>query len=177
MFENPSSNQYYLQTSNIDFLDSNGNSLNISNNNYRFSGTYDGNGLSIKNYSGANALFPENWGIIKNVGLVNVNVQSDSIEAGPLVGVNVGYITSCYAAGAIAGKYYVGGLVGYNYANATVQSCYFAAAMMNNIDRFAGIAAVNEKGSLIDVFSAVTSIQGETDYYPAAILYAPYTIR
>lgn len=107
-----------------------------------FNGIFDGNGHVISNFkitgSMADAgLFGVNWGTIKNLGVANFtidvsNSSSDSgtaVDAGGLVGLNIGTITNCYATGDVSSSTIdnsslVGGLVGFNYFNAAITNCY-----------------------------------------------------
>ena len=53
-------------------------------------------------------------GVIRNVGLIDVNV-SGKLDVGGLVGQNRGVISSSYVTGLVSGGDLVGGLVGRNY--------------------------------------------------------------
>ena len=88
-------------------------------NNRPFRGIFDGNnkkisGLSINNPTSNNQGFFGNIGanaIVKNLGLVNVNVVGGN-NTGGLAGVNNGRIENTYVTGVISGNTDVGGLVG-----------------------------------------------------------------
>ena len=88
-----------------------------------FNTTFEGNGHTIANLyvnrhytsviRGTPALFGKTTSsaVIRNVGLVDVNVRSSNIvSGGALVGYNYGMITACYATGQVQAGY-VGGLV------------------------------------------------------------------
>ncbi|MFO7791947.1 MAG: GLUG motif-containing protein [Candidatus Saliniplasma sp.] len=90
-----------------------------------FQGTFDGQGNEIKNLyinrSGENptgedddGLFRRSKGIIKNIGLVDVNVTGDK-HVGGLVGkITGGTLSNTYVTGNVRGEKSVGGLVGWN---------------------------------------------------------------
>lgn len=83
-----------------------------------FLGDFDGNGRSISNlkvnlsndYIG---LFGINLGAVRNIGVVNVNLNGLN-QVGGLVGANGGTITNAYVTGTVKGADSVGGLVGRN---------------------------------------------------------------
>ena len=91
-----------------------------------FSGVFDGNGHTISNFSYTSSngdykgLFQSVSGQnvqIKDLGLIAPNINAGTgRHVGSLAGnVNSGTITNCYAeGGSVAGKTWVGGLVGYN---------------------------------------------------------------
>jgi|GEM_PF-2857798 len=111
--------------------------------------SYDGQGytisnLKINNHEVASAgLFEKiSTGVIKNVGLININIKS-GMTAGALAGsVNIGQVAqgiqveNCYATGAIEiieagfGASYVGGLVGN--LNADMKKCYSTCTITIN---------------------------------------------
>jgi hypothetical protein len=63
---------------------------------------------------------------------VAATVQGDyAYSIGGLVGTNSGVISECYSTGAVAGRDYVGGLVGYNYSG-NVTCCYSTGSVHGN---------------------------------------------
>jgi PGF-pre-PGF domain-containing protein len=109
---------HYVLTQNIDMTGF-GNFEPIGNNSNPFTGSLDGQnytaiGLTIEceDFAG---LFGNTStdSIIKNVGLVNVNVTGNTYVGG-LVGLNKGNITNAYSNGIVIGNNAVGGLVGLN---------------------------------------------------------------
>ncbi len=96
-------------------------------------GTYDGNGHSITgvfisrsstSYIGFFGYAP--GAVIKNVGLINVNITnlSSTGYVAALAGGNAGTITNCYSTGSVTGASpYASGLVGYN--SGTISNCLF----------------------------------------------------
>ncbi len=102
-----------------------------------FSGSLDGQGhviraLSITNYGLGTGLF--GWvgstGAIKNVGLVNAQVQGVSYT-GALAGYSVGTVSGSFAMGSqVKGYDSMGGLVGWN--GGLVENVYFDGTLANN---------------------------------------------
>jgi len=88
---------------------------------YSFAGTFDGNGKTIKNlYINANSegniskvyvgLFGCNYGVIKNLGLVDGNVYAElkndisfHLQVGMLAGMSFNEINGCYTTGQVSG--------------------------------------------------------------------------
>jgi hypothetical protein len=102
-----------------------------------FTGTFDGNGYTISNFTihgGSNdylGLFGYIGltGQIKNLGLKNCTISGSSITGdflpyciGTLAGFNTGIISQCYTKGTVSGYYDVGGLVGCN--SGEISNCY-----------------------------------------------------
>ena len=119
--------KYFTQTSNIDASVTsswcNGMGFIPIGENYglKFAGTYDGNGHSIDglfinrddNYIGLFGSVQD--GIIKNIGITNVNISGNITYAGALAGYLSGsgtVVTNCYSSGTVTGSYHIGGLLG-----------------------------------------------------------------
>jgi len=106
----------------------------------QFTGVFDGGGCTITNLT-ITAPAKDFIGLfgyivpgghIKNLDVINVNVQGD-YGAGGLAGINYGTISSCSANGAVIGTGQfatVGGLAGYN--NGNVSSCYASGSVNGN---------------------------------------------
>ena len=120
-----------------------------------FKGNFNGNGYVVSNisfnqinYEGFNdlGLFGYNKGDIKNVGLVNFNVDIKwnsvigynlTVNTGGIAGLNEGVINNCYVIGNINLEYFgdlgghkspnhvnAGGIVGINFAKGIISNCY-----------------------------------------------------
>jgi hypothetical protein len=110
-----------------------------------FTGVFDGNGYNIYNFSygpvapddyvgifGMVGNVDGNGGEIKNLGLINPNIDVAAFMTGGLVGrVVLGTITNCYVqGGSVAGDDFVGGLVGdIGYINAEISNCYTSTSV------------------------------------------------
>jgi filamentous hemagglutinin family protein len=121
--------QNFILNNNIDATNttkwnSNAGFIPIGNLTYAHTGTFDGNGKIISNLyiyqagSNPSGLFGINSGILKNLGLVNVNIiTNDGSFIGALAGrSNLGTISNVYSTGSITlgdGAGWVGGLIGY----------------------------------------------------------------
>ncbi|OQB12075.1 MAG: hypothetical protein BWY15_02330 [Firmicutes bacterium ADurb.Bin193] len=110
--------KYFKQTANID-LSSEGFWTPIGDMSFPFGGIYDGNGYSINGLtidteSDRQGLFGTvgYYGIIKNLGVTNVNINSAGDCIGGLAGYSWGEIHSCYTTGSVKGQGYIGGLAG-----------------------------------------------------------------
>ena len=98
-----------------------------------FEGNLNGNNYKIKNLTAKGdmdffGLFVANSGIIKNIGLTNVNIDINGFVGAIAVYNYFGQIENSYATGKITGSF-VGGLVGYNYTvptnkPASINNCY-----------------------------------------------------
>lgn len=135
-----------------------------------FSGHLDGKGYKISNlrvvstieYAGLIAR--TNGGSIKNLGLENVYIQSNSDSVGGLIGLNSlsDYISNCYVTGTIkqtnTSKSYVGGLIGRNFGN--VSNCYTDCEVSggNSVGGFCGL--INYANSVISNCYSVSRVNG-----------------
>jgi len=115
-----------------------------------FTGVYDGAGFSINDLviTGANhsqGLFAAIGadGVIRNVALRNVNIDSTGSKIGGLTGENMGLITNSYVSGTIKGSMWVGGITGSNEANGRIENCYTTCNVTGAGDFIGGIAGMN----------------------------------
>jgi len=141
-----------------------------------FTGSLDGQGYKITNLfvsrsmEDAQALFGNlgTGGVIKNVGLENVDITGDS-EVGALVGYSDGgIVTNCYSTGSIkgsgdsvggligkgapievedsysacsvSGDWLVGGFIGKAYGTTTINNCYSAGPVVGTDQKTGGFA-------------------------------------
>jgi hypothetical protein len=132
-----------------------------------FTGTFDGNGLVIKNltinrpstdYQG---LFGETGKTAKlmNIGLENVNVIGCD-DTGSLVGDNSGTIENSYSVGSVEGGNYTGGLVGYNNCN-TITNSYFNGSVTGNGYATGGLVGGGYAGVIANCYST-GSVKGNS---------------
>ena len=104
----------------------------------RFTGTFDGDGYVITDlFIDRSASYQGLFGYIntgteiKNVGVVDVNITGNYYVGG-LIGYNyAGTITDCYSTGSVSGGNYIGGLIGYDDAG-TVTDCYSTGSVSGN---------------------------------------------
>lgn len=108
----------------------------IGNNPTGFAGTYDGGGKTItglyinRSTSDYIALFGRisGSGVVKNIGLINVNITANNYVGGLAGYCNIGSIISTsYTTGAVSGISTIGGLVGFNSGN--ISDCYSKASV------------------------------------------------
>lgn len=126
-----------------------------NSNDAQFTGVFDGLGHSVINltinrpstfYVG---LFGEvgNFGIVKNVGIMNGNVKGGFFVGG-LAGANVGSISNSYANGVVSGNELVGGLVGGNRRGVlsnTIISNSYATGVVSGNNYVGGLVGYNEQ--------------------------------
>ncbi|MHC4559123.1 MAG: GLUG motif-containing protein [Planctomycetota bacterium] len=102
-----------------------------------FVGVFDGDGHTISHLTVAGddclGLFGclERGAEVKDLGVVSVNIAGKDYIGG-LVGYNGGSITSCYSTGAVIGNRGVGGLVGSNRGSGSITNCYSTGAVTGN---------------------------------------------
>ena len=140
-----------------------------------FTGTFDGNGHKITNFTingGHNChlgLFGyiSSGGSVKNLGLENFTVSgsSNSQYVAGLVGLSSGSISNCYSTGAVSGgsnSFSVGGLVGGN--SGGISDCYSTGAVSGYAD-FGGLVGYNYSNSSInDCYSTGDVNGGDSSY-------------
>ena len=122
-----------------------------------FSGSFNGQGYVIcnvhiqgqKGYGLFGRLGPD--GIITDLGMEGIDVDSSGSYVGGLVGWNVGTITSSYSNGTIRGDEYVGGLVGWNVG--TIASSYGTGAVSSSFGYVGGLVGKND-GAITWSYSA-----------------------
>ena len=116
-----------------------------------FQGTFDGNGFAVSRiyinnnsgfYAGLFGSLGSN-GTIKNLGVTDVNIKTDS-HAGGLVNDSKGTIINCYSTGKVAAKYnLVGGLVGFCRDTCRIINSYSTVSVSGQ-NYIGGLAGVNE---------------------------------
>ncbi|MCL2638046.1 MAG: hypothetical protein FWD48_06695 [Oscillospiraceae bacterium] len=129
-----------------------------------FEGVFDGNGHTISNanISAANGLFMNVGGTVKNLGVINVNINSTAANVGGIANSlsGGGVITSCFVTGNITNNLSfgrAGGIVGVN--EGIVENSYSTANITsNNIG--GGIAGANFGSATIRYCYATGIISG-----------------
>ncbi|HML73769.1 MAG TPA: hypothetical protein PKB02_04665 [Anaerohalosphaeraceae bacterium] len=137
----------------------------IGNSTTGFSGTFDGDHHKINKLSitGTSQKYVGIFGCIgfaghiKNLGIVNLDIQGDDYVGG-LCGGNYGIIHKSYVAGMVTGNYYSGGLCGYN-SGTIRQSC--AKTFVKGGDCVGGLCGYNYKGTISQTY-ATNSVMGES---------------
>jgi hypothetical protein len=129
---------------------------------YLFSGTFDGNNKTITGLtSQTGGLFGlvNTGGIIRNLTLENVNIQSNSIFIGSLVGSNYGSIENVKViGGSIIGDSGVGGLVGVHDGGTITGS--ETSIVVKAADSFAGGMAGDIRSGTISRSSTSGTVEG-----------------
>lgn len=155
---------YFRQTADIALntaADGESNWVPIGNASTRFKGTYDGGGFKISNLTIADSSerytglfgYVEN-GVLNNIHLDSVNITSNGINTGGLVGYNSeGTINNCSGEGSITGGGITGGLVGFNNGDITNSCSNFNINVDTNDDKDVGGLAGYNMGDITSSFS------------------------
>ena len=140
----------------------------IGSNDSRFSGIFEGNGFTISGLyinrpqSSNVGLFGVSHSEIKNIGLLDVNIQGGS-NTGGLVGVSYGNIINSYASGAVSGSMHVGGLIGHNEGRAIIINSHATGAVTGTDWYIGGLVGWNEPGAYIINSYASGAVSGHFD--------------
>jgi formylglycine-generating enzyme required for sulfatase activity len=130
-----------------------------------FTGSFNGNGKTISNLTinkttvAYQGLFGHigSGGVVKNIGLVNVNVRGGN-NTGGVAGNNNGRIENSYVTGIVSGGNNTGGVAGYN--GGTVENCYST----NNVSGGSNVGGVaGQNNSTVQNCYATGKISG-TEY-------------
>jgi hypothetical protein len=126
-----------------------------------FRGVFDGNRKKIstftttkRDYTGLFGYVMDSSAEIKNLGLINPNVQAgEGTYVASLIGyLDAGTVMSCYVEGGrISGKKYVGGLVGYN-RSGEINSCH-ATCRVSGEEEIGGLAG-HHRGAIDNCYTA-----------------------
>jgi hypothetical protein len=131
-----------------------------------FTGSFDGQNHTISNLS-INRLDDDvglfgrigAGGEVKNVGVINVNINGGTYYVGGLVGTNEGTVSNSYSTGNVTGNNLVGGLVGEN-DNGTVSNSYSTGNVTGN-NMVSGLVGRNS-GTVSNSYST-GNVTGESD--------------
>lgn len=138
----------YVLTSDIDFR---GKEIG---NIVEFRGVLDGNGYCIMNFSnetGPDNMILNNSGVIKNLRIEDIKVQSEE-RVGGICSVNDGEILNCHVSGNLKSESDVGGIVAKN--NGTVKDSTFEGYLENKDNKRVGGIVGNNLGLVEECFSS-----------------------
>ena len=122
-----------------------------------FSGVFDGNGKKITNLNHTNGLFVYVSGAIRDLGLIDANVDAGTgYRVGSLVGdLQGGTISNCYAeGGSVLGGSDVGGLVGALNWGATITNCYSSGDVSGDDSVGGLVGALSWGGTITNCYSS-----------------------
>ena len=143
-------NKHYRQTSNITVIIDTIEWAPIGITSAHFTGSYDGGGysitdLNISTTANTQGLFGYigSGGAVKNVALINVNINSTGSYIGGIAAYNSGTIENCYVTGTVSGLGSVGGLAGYNVSGGEIKNCYTTCNAAGSNIYVGGIAGYN----------------------------------
>ena len=150
---------HYLQDRNITLTGGDWTPIGPSTNANSFTGTYDGGGHEIRNLTiNGSAMYQGMFGVIgtggevKNVALVNVNINNTSTYTGSVAGqISRGKITNCSVTGTITGTTDIGGVVGRIYSG-TITNCYSGATIIATGEAVGGVVGGNI-GTVVNCYS------------------------
>jgi len=162
----PDFDKHFVLMDNIDLNDVDPNAMvPIGFPGIAFSGTYDGNNLTISNFkcwsSGENYIgmfgYVGKQGVIKNAILSSADIRGLE-NVGALAGSSEGTIINCSVSSHVNGYRFVGGLVGSIGPNATISSCSSDSDVTGHLS-VGGLAGYNLDGSIsmCDSTAVVTS--------------------
>ncbi len=139
----------------------------------KFSGTFNGNGFKIINYTiDADDFvglfgFIENGGMVSSLGIENCNISGER-EVGALAG-HAGTlqdfpiptmgctITNCYASGLIKGNLLTGGLIGYS-IHGTITNCHVQGQFTECGDYTGGLVGMSTQTVVTNCYTTVDMI-------------------
>lgn len=134
----------------------------IGANEIPFTGTFDGQGHTITGVvvsSGGAGLFALNEGIIRNVGIINADIDVRRSNVGILVDQNDGLVEYVYSTGSIRGNSTVGGLAGFS--NGIVRDSYSTARVSARGKQAGGVIGITNRGSLTERVYATGAVRAE----------------
>ncbi len=123
------------------------------------SGTFDGLGYKISNLKCAgNGLFGSFSGTIRNLNLIDANINGGQKSTGAVAGDFYGSMVNVYVSGSITGEKKLGGLVGYlhqefNGKKSEIRNSHNIATIKNNGDDNTGGIVGTMEGSLYNVYN------------------------
>jgi hypothetical protein len=121
-----------------------------------FTGVLDGNGHMILGLTieGADYVglfgYLGSDGVVKYLGLMDVNITASGDSVGGLVGWNVGSVRNCYSTGMVSGTRYNGGLVGEN--RGSIAASYSSASVRGGLG--GGLVGENVGGRIATSYSS-----------------------
>ena len=152
----------------------------VSNTNYYFSGTFDGDGHTVsgiritqknKESQGLFGLIGTG-GTVKNLTLSNARIFSNKNGVGGIAGISKGTITNCHVTADVnilGNGGYHGGIVGNNNGG-TITGCTSAAALNRSGNYMGGIAGQSYSGIVSNCIVTGVSYSCDNNYYLGAIV-------
>ena len=155
--------KYFILTKDIDLNGQSYFQAVIAWGDIAFTGTFDGNGHKITNFTilagGRLGLFGTigSGGEVKNLGIENITIRhSRGSHGGGLAGFNQGSIRNCYTQGIVSGAENTGGLAGCN-SYGTISNCY-STCSVTGTQYVGGLVGINSFGHINNCYSAGTVI-------------------
>jgi len=123
-----------------------------------FAGVFDGKGHSISNFTYSQTDRESYIGIfahvgltgqVKNLRLIDVDIEAKTTRAGALVSWNSGLVSFCSSTGRVFGSASSGGLVGINFGGHIIECFSSCNVSSGNGQGAGGLVGLNESGSSI----------------------------
>jgi hypothetical protein len=132
-----------------------------------FTGTFDGNGHKITNFSIKNIVsysFVGLFGYINSGSVKNLGIENCSVIGNYSVGCLVGYssgstISNCYSTGSVSGNSSVGCLAGYN-SGGTISNCYSTGSVSGTSNSYYIGGLVGRNQGTVSTCYATGSVAG-----------------
>jgi hypothetical protein len=164
-------NKHFALMADIDLSGFGGNSFNpIGESGTPFSGSFDGRGHVIQEFNFVNeqnfaGLFEYVGGssaIIKNLGVVDSNIDAGNNGTGMIVGIlNSGTITNCWTDNCtVSGTFYVGGIVGESHG--IVSFCYSKRGSVSGEYQIIGGLIGQNEGTVTNCYSQCSVTAGNS---------------
>ena len=183
------SNTYFVQTADIDLSAHYWDAIGVytSSSEYQaFAGTYDGgnftiSGLYTKSGSSSTYDYQGLFGYvegrsssirasIKNIGIIDSNVQGYEYVGGVVGHAWYSTITNCYNTGNITGNSEVGGVVGYA-GYSTITNCYNTSAVLGSYRYVGGVVGYAGSSTITNCYNAGTV---DVNYYVGGVVGVAY---
>jgi len=143
----------------------------IGNEDHPFQGVFSGGGHAVSNLAiEGNSLLGlfgvlGDEAVVKELGLIDVNVVGSGDYSGGLAGSNSGSVIDCYSTGAVRGEDSVGGLVGSNYGSITGSHSIVTVCGTDAVGGLVGSSTYKLYGpplSTISGCSSASAVTGDT---------------
>ena len=135
---------------------------------FGYTGTFDGNGHTISGlYINSSDKYQGLFGYVSGSGKVQNLSVSGSVKGkwyvGGVVGFNFsGTVTNCAFSGSVSGSEYVGGVVGDN--GGTVENCYNTGSVTSSGSPVGGVVGYNDSGGSVTNCYNTGTVTGTDDY-------------
>ena len=138
-----------------------------------FTGSFDCQNKKITGITCQGGMFYFSYGIIKNLGLEDININTNSDNVGGVVGVNYGNVQKCYVTGSVSGHNYVGGVVGNS--PGTIENCY-STGIVSGFSYVGGVVGRNSANGSIENCHSAANVTSSLDYVGGVVAWNEGTV-